>query len=158
MNVISYDEGVAEANGFRIIKLDGETVSIPVTDEARKIVEESAGLLPSVARGEVAGDCGTSYVYGSRTLFQQVLIDTGYTINLPSVYHNWNVAVTTSAGFLHDQPFSGFNASNQWGDSQYTPDLGSTVLGGGIVSVTLGSYALRIDGAVCYSGNPNDGF
>lgn len=158
MNIIGYNEEVAEANGFRLVEVDGETISIPVSEEARAIVSDAAVLGQAHARGEVFGDCGSSYVYGSRTIFQTVLIDTGYQINLPSVYHNWNVAVTTSAGFLHDQNFSGLNFSNQWGDSQYTPNLGSSVLGGGIVSVTLGSYAQRIDGAICYSGNPNDGF
>lgn len=65
MVITGYDEAVAEANGFEIITHpDGTQESVPRTPEAEAIRAQFKTVSP---RGVVYGDCGSAYVWATRT-------------------------------------------------------------------------------------------
>ena len=155
MYIGGYNEEVAEANGFEIvIGEDGMPYSIPVTPEAQELEEtynsvnqEPGGIS---AFNIVYGPCGASSLNIART-FNGIYVATSYSVKFPSYWHNWNVSGSSNNGGW-SSGFSGANASTTWNATHFV-GIGSYSSGFG--QVTSGSYALLINGLVCYSGSPS---
>ncbi|WP_144757151.1 hypothetical protein [Curtobacterium pusillum] len=152
-----YDAKVAEAHGFKIVTAaDGTQSSVPVTDDAKALVAASKPTGVHVLN-TVSGDCGSSTVTAYYTSPAKVTVFTSYKVRLTSVSQNWHVnAVPAATGKIaHVFNFSGLNSSPSWTGQPQTATIAYSGSGGD-AQVTLGSYAILVDGDVCYSGGPFD--
>jgi hypothetical protein len=158
-----WDPAVAEAHGFKIETVNGQTTSVPVTSEAKTLAAGWAAKKTALAvhpDNTVEGDCGSSTVTAilENTSTGKVKTWTSYMVYAPSDQQHWYVAETSIHGpLIHTFDFSGLNASTSWvgAPQTYTALLANQ---GGDVQVTLGSFAVLIDGDICYSGGPVDWF
>lgn len=157
MYVGGYNEEVAEANGFEIvIGEDGQPYSVAVTPEAQELeasFEAPAGPGGISAFNIVYGWCGSSSLNISRT-FNGINVATSYSVIAPTYWHNWNVTGASNRGGW-SAGFSGANANSYWSATRFV-NLGSYSSGFGQVST--GSYALLVNGLICYSGGPSASF
>lgn len=158
-----WDPAIAEAHGFKIETINGQTTSVPVTDAAKKLAAGWATKKSSLAvspDNTVSGNCGSSTVTAvlTNTTTGALKVVTSYYVYAPSVEQHWYVDEYSTYGeYLHEFNFSGFNASNSWvsAPQTYTTRYANV---GGDVQVTLGSFAALADGDICYSGGPIDWF
>lgn len=154
MTIVGFDEEVATANGFEIVKEDGVLRSVPITDEAKAIMAEfevePGEFSPS---GTVVGDCGTATIDGTKGSGDWVSLRTGYSVYNHVSHRNWSVVVTGFVtGFSYAWPSA--STSRTW-----YAEAGGTAVGPGIGFVpAVAANVVLIDGAICYSGGPSFGF
>lgn len=161
---VEFDEELAQKNGFEIrTNSDGTAQSLPVTDEARKLVAEFPELAEPVKlqtpvknRDGVtpfAGDgaCGTSYIIVVPLSAQGgVNVTTGYASYMGTVvFHNWKVALSTSSASTTVN-FTGYNWSNTWSDYKFTSLRGYAH---GIAGMTSDSYVRHVNTLKCVPAN-----
>lgn len=150
MTVAGYDEAVAEAHGFEIVThADGSVESVPVTPEAISVSQAAENVQ---ARGEVHGNCGSSFVYADRS-GRMVTAQHGYIVAMP-VWNRvgWSVSFATAYGvttvYTPDGPSPAF-----WQESSGTilpiATTGTAIASGDVI---------QIDGTICVSGNPSSDF
>ncbi|MGA1838835.1 hypothetical protein VD659_18100 [Herbiconiux sp. 11R-BC] len=155
MSVIGFDAEVAAAHGYELRTADsGEQFSVPVANAPGDFSNSFGDGRPSDAAGlEVAGDCGTSWIYFQlgNTQFR-----TGYSIRSDrgqAFSHIWSATIATGgrSGGIGSYPLSGAAPANSavWQAVRrivepYT-SIGSAVAGGTAVTTA---------GWICGSGNP----
>ena len=168
MQVVDYDEAVANANGFEIQTLeDGSRVSVPITPEAIALFEAAgAELVPVGGEDEfgtvspmgydiVDGPCGSSEISLSKSGLSNVFAQTGYDVRLPVVYRAWSITLY-GVGGIANYPLNGGATGTHWSTAVV---LGYNHAGnGGWGHVPPGSHVMLTDGAICYSGSPGTGF
>jgi hypothetical protein len=150
MTVVGYDEEVAEANGFQIVtNPDGSQSSIPVTDEAKALVADAPDVS---ARDTVVGDCGQSWLNGSKGANDTVSFTTGYSVRAAVVLHQWRVQ---AIGFITsgEKNYAQGAGGAVWSTSGSTQAIGP----GYAIVPPLSPVAMvkLVDGATCYSGGPS---
>ena len=154
-----WDAAVAQAHGFQLETINGQTVSVPVTAAAKQLVSSSNSLSSSAIKPDntVTGNCGSSTV---TTIYEgsgRVKVLTSYIVRLPSVDQSWYVTLTSVGGaFLDEMNFSGLNGSTHWVGAPQTSPASTIAEQGGDAQVTFGSFAILDDGDVCFSGGPID--
>jgi hypothetical protein len=154
MTVVGYDEKVAEANGYQIVTHDdGSQESVPVT-AAAKTEQAAADAARAQARGEVDGDCGSSWINALKKENDTVAFSTGYVVFGAVVDSQWQVIAN---GFISGNSVTLYPGSNSgtWSTEGALP----SVIGPGIASVGIASsFAILAGGQVCYSGGPSASF
>lgn len=150
MTVVGYDEEIAAANGFEIVtNPDGSQSSIPITDEAKALVADA----PDVgARDTVVGDCGQSWLNGSKGANDVVSFTTGYSVRAAVQLHQWRVQ---AIGFITSGEK---NYAQGAGGAVWSKSDSTTAIGPGYAIVPpLSPTAMvkLVDGATCYSGGPS---
>jgi hypothetical protein len=157
MFIAGYNEEVANANGFEIvIDEDGNTHSIPVTDEAKKLAAEFEQVPdPGFSTfGTVLGDCGTSSLFVSKSGSTKVYVTTSYSVYAPTWEHHWYVdGAAASGGFTINFSGGNYASSNKW-NAWRDVSVNNNV--SAFAQVRAGSFAQLITGAICYSGAPSD--
>ncbi|MFT4135137.1 hypothetical protein [Microbacterium sp.] len=156
-----FDAEVAEKNGFRIVtNEDGSQQSIPVTEKAAALLADGERLRAAAQGTDAAragGDCGTSWLSGSKLANDTVGFTTGFQVYLAVYEHDWKVIATgfwtggnwTTSG---SGPVSGYK---NWQSAIYN------VVGPGIAGVpsySSSAAAILVDGTVCYSTGPSFAF
>lgn len=110
---------------------------------------------PPTPLGTVVGDCGTSFVTVALPGAHQYQVRTGFTVDEPAVSYDW--AADTYGDTPRRDTWSGglffkYSWSAQGG-------LQKTAIAGRYDTiVTTPSQALLIDGTICTSGHPLQGF
>jgi hypothetical protein len=152
MSVAYFDHEVATANGFEIrVDSAGNEYSVPITDHARASLKETAGDVS--AFGTVKGPCGTSTLLIARSGPEAVRIGTAFRVFAATDWHVWNVSLVNSFGAWNEN-FDGGPTSGTW-DAEHEKNIRSSQ--GVTAQVTPGSYAVLVNGAVCFSGLPTSG-
>jgi len=166
MTVGGYDVAVAEANGYKIVThADGSQESVPVTPaaKAREAVKPSLTerLQASKAASEVTpydevvGNCGLSYLDGSKGANDTISYETGFVVRDAVKSFRWQV---NANGFLTNgsKSYSGGAGDAEWGTSGSVRAVGpGTAFVPGASAVAA---ATLIDGSICYSGGPSFSF
>lgn len=153
MTVGGFDADVAAKNGFQItVDADGNQESVPVSDSAKALVAaaEQAG---HVDLGRIGGRCGSSWLEMARAGGSSVYFNTGYSVYLPSLWHNWAVDIFSSHGG-YSFGLDGGPSAPTWDDG-WTTNVGNS--SGTHGNVRPGSLAVLTNGDVCYSGSPTSG-
>jgi hypothetical protein len=166
MTVGGYDAAVAEANGYKIVThADGSQESVPVTPaaKAREAAKPSLSerLQSSKAAGEVTpydevvGNCGLSYLDGSKGANDTISYDTGFVVRDAVKKFRW---VVNANGFLtsDSKSYSGKAGDAEWGTSGSVRAVGPGTAF--VAGVSAAAAATLIDGSICYSGGPSFGF
>lgn len=163
MAVGGYDATVAEANGYQIITNgDGTQESVPVTAAAKAraaaqptVRDRLADVGEVTPYDEVVGDCGLSYLDGSKGANDTISYETGFVVRDAVSSFTWNV---TATGFLTSgsKSYSGGPGDAEWGvaDTVVAVGPGTAFVPG----VSAAAAATLIDGSVCYSGGPSFDF
>ena len=153
MEVVGYDEAVAESNGYEIVEnKDGSWESVPVTPEAQAFEDSNAG--PSTRTVTVGGNYGSSWIDVSGGINPVKTVRTGYNVPAPVANRiSWVVQVSSFGGFPSMSWPSGPSGAQWSGVSSF-----STGGIGGFAWVTPTSSVLLIDGRVCSSGSPAEGY
>lgn len=153
-------EDIAAANGYEVItQSDGSQVSVPVTEaakerEAAATVEREAALAQAGPQpfDEVVGDCGSARVGAVKKAGDLLAVTTGYVVFGAVREHHWVVnaigAITGNSLTFGGAPNAGI----------FSGEGGMTVIGPGIASVPLTSFAVLASGQVCYSYLPTAAF
>ena len=159
MYASGFDTKVAEAHGFKTETVGGVTKSVPVTDAAKALAaafrptSSLRGVHPN-GTGVSYGPCGTSTItaiYSSG----HATVTTAYSVYTIAGSQTWSVTVNLDSGsFYQTLNFSGLNNAPTWrGAPQRTSGSNTHVLGGHAL-VSPGSFAILIDGTICFSGSP----
>lgn len=155
MESVGFDEEIAAANGFQIVTdANGVQSSIPVTNEAKQLVaryterEGQVGALRAVSYGP----CGYSTINLVTMGFDYLTIGTSFSVNLPVQTRWWGVVGFSGSGT--------FNVSFNGGASGpfWTGASNVRRAGGGWGQVAVGSYVIKVDGNICWSGSPSEFF
>lgn len=165
MTVGGYNAQVAAAHGYKIVThSDGTQESVPVTaaavaerkqaDQARIAAQAKS---QSTVTPAVVGNCGSSWLQGTKIANDTVTFQTGFIVYLAAYEHTWTVNAV------------GFITANHWTTTGAGPANGSDSWQGAIYNVVGPGYAgvpawsasasvvLR-DGTVCYSLGPTFNF
>jgi len=160
MNATGFDESVAEANGFQIVTYpDGTWESVAVTPEAKKIEAGYGGSVlvdpnsPIASKVTVSGNCGTSFIEVLNSGSAK-RINTGYSVTAPVANRTIWVVQVSSLGGLPSYSFPPAPSGASWVGS-LTFSTGGF---GGFAYVTPGSSVLLINGTICGSGSPAEGY
>lgn len=150
MSVIGYDEEVAEANGFKIVTDEnGQQTSVPVTDEAKALVADAPVATPY---DTVVGNCGQSWLNGSKGANDVVSFTTGYSVRAAVVLHQWRVSAV-GAITSGEKNYAQGAGGPVWSTSGSTTAIGP----GWAIVPPLSPVAMvkLVDGTTCYSGGPS---
>ncbi len=111
-----------------------------------------AGGAPAIAA--TGGPCGTSTLLLARNGPEVVRIGTAFRVYAPTVWHVWNVSLANAYGRDWNENFDGGPTSGSW-DAEHQKNTRSSH--GVSAVVTPGSYAVLVNGALCYSGSSTAG-
>lgn len=153
MTIVGYDAAIAEANGFKIVTNEsGVTHSEPVTESARALIA-GAGKSPGLSPYDTAvGNCGQSWLNGSKGANDNVSFTTGYSVRLRVVMHQWRVAAV-GAITVGEKNYAQGPGAAVWSTSDTTKAIGP---GWATVPVLSPVAMVKLtDGSTCYSGGPS---
>lgn len=167
MEIVEFDEEVANSNGYSIVDLsDGTLVSIATSKlEAldnptdAQLRENASSVLPSASagggvttNGVVYGNCGSSMIEFGINADNTWKITTGYNVRASVSYYDWNANIYTSGGStIVGMGWEGGPTGTSWrGYEGAPPTLGP----GTYTTMVTSGTAVLVDGAVCYSGHP----
>jgi hypothetical protein len=165
MYVIRFDAAIAKAHGYKIITYpDGDQQSVPINPKSGlpkgpllvKDTVQNGKLRPDTNSDSdsVAGDCGVSWIETTQVSTAHVNMQSGFTSDDPYIDFNWEVELTDENGSSYQ---SNSSASFQSGDEYYWTgdwdDLYQYTWTSDTVQ-TASSYAILVDGSVCYSAGP----
>ncbi|MBD5382251.1 hypothetical protein ACR8AL_05025 [Clavibacter sepedonicus] len=163
MSFGGFDAAAAKAQGFELQTVNGRTVPVPVTAEAKREWAEASADEAAIVHpdGTVEGNCGSSTVTAVYNGGNTIRVVTSYVVKAPAVDHAWFVdeSLVATGTKVHQFNFSGLSTGRlSWtSDPQISPAIRDTQQGGS-TQVTLGSHAVLLGGFVCYSGGPIDVF
>jgi hypothetical protein len=150
MVVRGFDHDVAQAHGYRIVKVNGTEAS--VKDDVTSLNDASPA-------NTINGNCGSSFVYlegqpGSPTSARSYAFSTGFNnLRLPADLVSWDVDVAGPNGYTRDWPLGGaiIPPSTSWNGAGRSAVDDS---GWYDAQVLQSSWALLIDGSLCTSAGP----
>ncbi|PZF66464.1 hypothetical protein DEI81_02385 [Curtobacterium sp. MCBD17_013] len=154
-----YDVAVAEEDGYQIVTGPGGVQkSVPVTPAAKQEAAAAAATAPSGVHtdDEVNGNCGLSYLDGSKGANNTITYDTGWLVRDAVKKWHWYVEAD---GFLtgSHHSWSGTAHDAEWGVSNQK----LTAIGPGTIfvpGVSAEAETVLVDGSTCYSGGPSFDF
>lgn len=146
MTIVGFDRTIAEQNGYEIVK------NAQGLDTAVKRGEPSAGDVGG--HDSVTSNCGTSWITFTSIGHDKANMTTGFGVIHAAVKYGWTVDFVDRWG-VSSQGRSGVLANRTTWD--WTPPFifASGGTGSAFASVETGSYAVLLNGAVCYSGGPS---
>lgn len=161
MSGIGFDSEVAQANGFKIqTDASGEQSSVPVTANARKMVQANAvpystssNLGKPTLRSTVRGNCGSSNFTLTVEGSQLLGATTGYTLRLPMISRIWSWTALSIHG-IRSKPW---NTTTPGGTTAKQKVLYTVNPYGWRGQVDIGSSVVLSDGTICSSGLPASG-
>jgi hypothetical protein len=161
MTVTGFDDQVATAHGYRIVRLpDGRSASIrqdvPLSgdfDAPTRPTEPVVGPNPTSI---VYGNCGSSYFYLYNVGYPKWKVLTGYTVAAPVAdILDWQLYLYDPHGSIKEgRSWSGIATGAAWQVADGPPPL-LTVHGTYHGLVADGTVVL-VNGAICTSGHPAD--
>lgn len=165
MVVKGYDAQVALAHGYQIVtNANGTQESIPITAaaiaqraQAQQARAAAQAKTQGVAAPDVVGDCGYSWLSGTKAANNTLKFNTGFVVYGAGYEYDWYVyalaAVTVGSWSTSGPgPASG---NKHWDAAMYN------IIGPGIAAVPIGSASaevILVDGTVCYSDGPSFAF
>lgn len=155
MEVAYYDEEVAAAHGFQLVTDEnGETRSIPVTDGARALLADGSTSPEGTVTpfDTVVGNCGQSWLNGSKGANDVVSFTTGYSVRAAVTGHQWRVSAV-GAITSGERNYAQGAGPAVWSTSGTTTAIGP----GWAIVPPLSPFGMvtLVDGSVCYSGGPS---
>lgn len=165
MVVGGYNEAVAEAHGFKIVtNSDGTQQSVPVTKAASALLAEAAQKRAAAqtaragATPNSTGNCGSSWLSGSKLANDTVGATTGFQVYLAGYEYDWKV---TATGFWSGGVWNVTNVPGPATGYMNKQIAIYGVVGPGIAGVPRYSWTASVtlvDGTVCYSTGPSFNF
>jgi hypothetical protein len=156
MNVVGFDEGVANANGYTIVRdEDGTAIASVPNGTAIPDNPTESSIASLVEPQDVReGSCGESYFW---------LTPTGGTGHKAYVSTGFDVILSVSAYTWKTSYLDGYGASTKiWtgGGIGNSGDFGFIYTAGGATTiygwVDIASFTVLTNGAVCHSAGPTD--
>jgi hypothetical protein len=128
------------------------TERVTAEEAGNTLVSKPLSVNPKPADRTVFGDCGTSFVFllGGKL---QYTFHTGFTVNKPAVFYEWNVNVVGPRAYEREFPYGGpLLLRAQWEQTAALVPVDDS----GFYDAEATGTAYFTDGSHCVSAGPSD--
>ena len=152
MHVVGYDEAVAKAHGYRLVRDSSGTVvdSVPVNSAVPNVVASRSGITPDSV---MDGNCGSSWMWITpQSGLHQAYVSTGFDVILPVDDYWWPTDYFDNYGSSHKLWEGGATGNERNFGFLYTAGGPATIDG----FVAPGAFVVLVNGIECYGEAPWD--